>query len=98
MYVKIHRAYRTVVAVCDNDLIGNTFSEGIKEIKIHEHFFKGESLSKEQVIDVLKEMLKEDATFNFVGKESVECGILAHAVSKEGVMHIQKIPVALGLM
>jgi hypothetical protein len=98
MQIKIHEAYRTIVAVCDSDLIGKVFSEGIKQIQVKENFFKGEEKSKEEIIEIMKEMDKEDATFNIVGKESVECALKAKIISKEGIIHIDKIPLALVLM
>ncbi len=98
MQVKIHEAYRKILALCDTNLIGKTFSEGIKQIHIKENFFKGEEKNKEEVLEILKEMEKEDATFNIVGKESVECSIEAGIISKNGIIRINGIPIALGLM
>jgi len=98
MLVKIHEAYRKIVALCDSELIGKTFTEGIRQIKITENFFKGEEKNKEEVIDILKDMEKEDATFNIVGKNSVECGLIARVISKDGIIMIDNVPVALILM
>lgn len=98
MFVKIHNAYRRVVALCDSELIGKTFTENIKQIKVTENFFKGEEKNKQEVIEILKDMENEDATFNIVGKNSVECGLNAGIISKDGIMTIENIPVALVLM
>ena len=98
MQVKIHEAYRKIVAVCDSDLIGKTFSEGKRQIELHPHFFQGEEKSHEEVLEILNDMDKEDATFNLVGKESVECALKANIISKEGIIHIDNVPVALVLM
>ena len=98
MQIKIHEAYRKVVALCDSDLIGKTFSEGNKQIDIQPNFFKGDEKSKEEIVEILKDLEKEDATFNIVGKESVECALKAKIISKEGIIHINKIPIALVLM
>ena len=46
MQIKIHEAYRKVVALADTDLIGKTFEEGIKQIKINPFFFEGKEKSK----------------------------------------------------
>jgi hypothetical protein len=40
MQIKIHEAYRKIVALADSDLIGKTFTEGIKEINLHPNFFQ----------------------------------------------------------
>ena len=97
MHIKIHESYRTIVAVCDSDLIGKTFEEGIKQIKIRPHFFKGEEKNKKEVYKILQDLNKEDATFNIVGKEAVETALEAGIIEKHGIMTIQDIPIALGL-
>ena len=98
MQIKIHEAYRKIVALCDSDLIGKTFSEGKKQIEIKSNFFQGEEKNKEEIIEILKDLEKEDATFNIIGKESVECALEARIISKEGIITIDKVPVALVLM
>lgn len=98
MQIKIHEAYRTIVALCDSDLIGKTFEEGIRQIEIRPNFFQGEEKNKVEILEILKDLEKEDATFNIVGKESVECALQAGIISKDGIMMIDKIPVALVLM
>ena len=74
MQIKIHKAYRTIVTVCDSNLIGKTFEQGIKQIEIRENFFKGDEKNKHEVIEILKQMDKEDATFNLVGNEYILIG------------------------
>ena len=98
MQIKIHEAYRTIVAVCDSDLIGKKFEQGIMQIELKPFFFQGEEKNQEELLEILKDACKEDATFNIVGKESVEAAIKAGVIKKEGVIKIQNIPVALVLM
>jgi hypothetical protein len=98
MQVKIHEAYRTIVVLCDTELIGKYFSEGIMQIDIKENFFKGEEKNFKETVELLKDMEKEDATFNIVGKESIKAALEAKIISKEGITNIQGIPVALVLM
>jgi uncharacterized protein len=97
MYLKIHEAYRTIIAVADENLIGKTFEEGIKQIEIKPNFFKGEKIESDELIKTLKDFDKEDATFNIVGNQSIECAIKAGIISKEGIIKIDTIPIALGL-
>ena len=40
MLIKIHRAYRDVVAICDSELIGKRFEEGKFQLEIKEDFFR----------------------------------------------------------
>jgi len=98
MQIKIHKSYRTIVALSDTDLLGKTLEEGIKQIEVKPTFFQGEEKTKEEVIEILKDMQKEDATFNIVGKESVECALKAGIISKEGIIMIDNVPVALVLL
>ena len=86
-----------MVALADSELIGRTFEEGIKRIEIKSEFFKGEEKTKIEIIKILKDMNKEDAIFNIVGKNSIESAIEAGIINKNGIMQIQNIPIALGL-
>jgi hypothetical protein len=98
MQLKIHEAYRKIVALVDTNLIGKTFSEGIKQIEIKPSFFQGEEKSKKDILKILKDMEKEDATFNIVGKEAVETALEARIISENGIIEIDGIPIALSLM
>jgi hypothetical protein len=98
MKIKIHEAYRTIVALADSDLIGKKFTEGIRQIEIKPYFFDGEEKNYSEVLEILKDMEKEDATFNIVGSESIEVALDAGVISKEGIFTIDNVPVALVLM
>jgi len=98
MQIKIHESYRKIVALADTNLIGKTFEQGIKQIEIKPGFFQGEEKNKEEIIEILKDMQKEDATFNIVGKESVECALEAEIIKKQGIIMIDNIPIALVLL
>ena len=98
MQLKIHEAYRKIIALADTNLIGKTFSEGIKQIEVKPNFFQGQEKNKKEVLKILKDMEKEDATFNIVGKESIETALEARIISKNGIIEIDGVPIALGLM
>jgi len=98
MLIKIHKSYRDVVAICDSELIGKTFEEGQKILEIRESFYKGEEKPEEEVIRLMREFNKEDATFNIVGEKSVNAAIKAEIISKEGIKKVRGIPFALVLM
>ena len=97
MFVKVHKSYRSVVAVCDSDLVGKTFEEGKFQLEVKESFFKGEEVQKDRVIFLMKKMLMEDATFNIVGEDSIDAAIKAEIISEDSVGEIQGIPFALVL-
>ena len=97
MRIKIHESYRIIIALADSNLIGKTFEEDIKQIEVRENFFKGEEKEYDEVLELLRGFDREDATFNIVGEESVKCAIEAGIISKEGIMRIDNVPIALGL-
>ena len=98
MQVKIHESYRKIVAVSDSDLVGQKFEEGNRQIDVRPNFYRGEERTKKEVVKILKDMQKEDATFNIVGEESVEAALEAGVISESGVIKINSIPIALVLM
>jgi hypothetical protein len=98
MLVKIHKSYRNVVAICDSNLLGKTFEEGQKQIKISENFFKGEEKNEKDVFKVIEDAAAEDYTFNIVGEQSVNLALKAGIIRPEGVIKIQGIPIALVLL
>ena len=131
MLVNIIKSYREVVAICDSELLGKCFEEGIFQLDIKESFYKGEQKAgnflttnkggetnsssypkghkgksqikgekktEQEVIQIIKDMKSEDATFNIVGEKSVNCAVKAGLISKDSIKTIQGIPFALVLM
>jgi len=98
MFIKIHKAYRDVVAICDSNLIGKKFEDGSRQLEVKEKFFKGEEKTEKEVIKLIERLSESDATFNIVGKSSCEAAIKAGIVSKEEIKTIKKIPFALVLL
>ncbi len=98
MLVKIIRSHRDIVAICDSELIGKKFEEGTFQLDVKESFYKGEELSEEEASVIIKKMVREDATFNIVGKESVALAIKQGIVLEEGVKKIQGIPFTMILL
>ena len=95
MYVRIHKSYRNVVAVCDLELVGKRFEEGKFQLDVKENFYKGEKLSESEIISEMKRMFREDATFNIVGAKSVNAAIKAEIISEDAVGEIAGIPFAM---
>ena len=98
MQIKIHDSYRKIIALADTDLVGKTFEQGIRQIKITTNFFKGKEKNKQEIIKILKDMQKEDATFNIVGKKSIQAALEAGIIDKQGIIEIDQIPIALVLL
>jgi hypothetical protein len=98
MLVNIIKSYRDVVAICDKELLGKKFEEGNYQLDVKENFFSGKECSEKEVIEIIKKMLEEDATFNIIGKESIELALKTDIIEKEGIKEIQGIPFALVLL
>ena len=98
MYINIIKSYRDVVAVCDSELLGQKFEENQFQLDVKESFFKGEKFSEEKIIEILKDMKKEDATFNLIGERTVDIAIKAGVVSEKNVGKIKEVPYALILL
>lgn len=96
--VKIHKSLRICVAICDSNLIGKKFEEGKKQLDIRETFYKGEELNKEDLINLIKNQMKEDATFNIVGEQSIQVALESGLINKEAIGKIKNIPFALTLL
>jgi len=98
MLIKIHKGYRKTIALSDKNLLNQTFTEDNKEITLHPPFFEGEEINKEKAIETLQDLQKEDATFNIVGKESIQTAIKAGIIKQEGILTIDNVPIALVLL
>lgn len=98
MYIKIHRSYRNVVAMCDADLIGKKFEEGKRQLDCRENFYKGEKVTKEEAIRILQKESDEDGAFNIVGEKSIQAAIEAGLITKNDFAKVQEIPFTLILL
>ena len=98
MFVNVIKTYRDIVAICDSELLGKRFEEGKFQLDVKESFYKGQETSLKEVIEIIKNMSSDDATFNIVGKESVRAAVKAGIISEESIGKIQGIPFALVLI
>jgi hypothetical protein len=78
----------SIIAVCDEELIGKEFHEKGITLDISDIFYKGELVSKTGVI----EALSHATIANLVGKRSVECAIKNGFIYRENVMKIGGVP------
>jgi len=95
--IKCHKSYREVVAVCDAKLLGKKFLEGKRMLDLTGQFFDGEKFSVEEALEKIKFYIREDATFNIVGEDSVALCLKFGIIAKAGVMNVDGIPFALVL-
>lgn len=95
MFVKVHESYRNVIAICDENLIGESFEEGKMQLDVKENFYMGEKRTGDEVKKIIEDGRIEDTTFNIVGKESVNLALELNIVNRDGIKTVQGIPVAL---
>ncbi len=101
MYINVIESYRTVVAICDKEILGKRFEEGIKQLHVKESFYKGEEgkiVEEEELIRLIKSYNMEDATFNIVGKKAIEAAIKAKLINENSIATIDGIPYTLILI
>ena len=74
-----------LVAVCDEDLLGETFEEGNVSLTVTEEFYGGESVDADAVVD----SLARATVANIVGRESVELAIEEGFVDEANVLEVE---------
>lgn len=89
MYIKIHKNYdRSVIAICDKELVGKKFSEGKLYLDVSERFYKGEEKSEEEI----EKILNEACNVNFVGEKSIKLGVKMGLIQQENIITIKEVP------
>ena len=89
VYVKsVRRGRDTVVAVCDEDILGKTLEGGRVPFTVSEGFYKGVLGEVEEALDAMKQ-----ATIcNLVGKNIVEAAIERKMVHERAVIYFGDVP------
>jgi len=96
--LKVHESYRWVVAVCDKDIFGKKMVDGKRALDVSGEFFNGKLMTDEEIEKEIIRCNYEDATFNFVGENSVRIAKTLGIVKDEGVVMIEGVPFALVLL
>ena len=82
-----HRGPETLVAACDEELLGKTFRERGLKIEVSS-FYEGDVVTEDQLLAHLRL-----ATIgNFVGKETVEAVTKGGFVAEDGILWIDGVP------
>jgi hypothetical protein len=89
MIVKIHkREDRTVLAVCDTELVGQKYVDGDRQLDLTSDFYKGEERSDQEVGD----LIRNADIVNLVGKNAVKLGLQEEVITQDHVVVIAGIP------
>ena len=95
LFVKVHKSYRNVVAICDSNILGKKFEEGKRQLDIRESFYRGEEVDIKKAIEIMKLQKREDATFNIVGNFSVKTALEVGIIEEGNVGEVAGIKFAL---
>ncbi|PSP56700.1 DUF424 domain-containing protein [Halobacteriales archaeon QS_1_67_19] len=74
-----------LVAVCDEDVLGETFEDGDVSLTVSEEFYGGEPADEQTVVDTLARA----SVANIVGTEAVELAIREGFVEEANVLDIE---------
>lgn len=96
--VKIHRSHRTVVAICDSDIIGKKFEDEKRQLDLRDNFYKEQEVDEKQLRKIMQMQMREDATFNVVGKNSIKIALEESVFAEGTTSEIAGIPFALKLI
>jgi len=90
MIAKVHKTPegRKVIAICDNELIGQKFEEGKLQLDLSSSFYKGEETSEEDI----KNLIKEPCIINVVGEKSMELMAKLGLTDNSDTIKIKGIP------
>ncbi|MBI5065121.1 DUF424 family protein [Candidatus Woesearchaeota archaeon] len=89
MLVKIHKLNnRTLVAVCDEDLLGRAFEEKNAFLDIKRSFYEGEKRSEVEIGD----LMRNADMINVVGNKSIKLALEEELITKEEIKEVQGIP------
>lgn len=98
MIVKIHKSYRDVVSICDSELLGKFFEENNFQLDIKESFYSGEEKEEEEIATLIRNLSREDATFNIVGEKSINLALKENIINPESIKTINNIPFSMVLV
>ncbi|MBR9699997.1 DUF424 family protein [Candidatus Woesearchaeota archaeon] len=89
MIVKKHiSGGKTVLAVCDSEILGKKFEEKGLQLDLSAGFYKGEEMSEEN----LRNQLADTYALNIVGVKSIDFFLKEGLANKEHLLVIEGIP------
>jgi hypothetical protein len=89
VFLKVFKGARhTLVAVCDSDLLGETFRQGKLKLKVKADFYRGSEVSVAEALHAVDEA----DIVNLVGKQIVEAAIKEGYADPSAIIHIAGIP------
>ncbi len=91
LIAKIHKKEdRTVIAVCDNSLVGTRIEDGTALLDLDSDFYKGEEYDEKTVGDLMR---NADAV-NLVGPVAVRIGVEEGIIDEKNIKKLKAVPYA----
>lgn len=88
LLVKVHKKeHRTIISVCDKNLIGKLLEEKNRQLDLRGEFYKGEERTQEEIGDLMR---NADGV-NLVGEEAVKLGLQEGVITEDNVIIIDKV-------
>lgn len=89
VYMKIHRVRgEVIVAVCDAELLGRSFQEGLLRLDVSEEFYGGLLVP----ISIALEEVNRATIANLVGRDIVNAAVERGLVHEDAVIFIKGVP------
>ena len=89
IYLKINKTEQNeIIALCDSNLIGKSFSEKDLNLDVNERFYKGDVLDEDKIVKILM----NSRNINIVGEEAMRLAVKHNIVEKENIIKIKNIP------
>ncbi|AJF62509.1 MAG: hypothetical protein QT11_C0001G0360 [archaeon GW2011_AR20] len=89
IYLKINKTEQNeIIALCDSNLIGKSFSEKDLNLDVNERFYKGDVLDEDKIVKILMNA----RNINIVGEEAMRLAVKHNIVEKENIIKIKNIP------
>jgi len=89
MIVKVHKKNeKTVVAVCDTDLLGKKFVKGNLQLDLTSDFYKGTEMDEKEAGD----LVRNADIVNLVGRNSIKLGMQEGIIEKDRILEVNGIP------
>ena len=95
LVVKVHsKDGKTLVAVCDKDLLGSVFEEGDHILDLSGDFYDGDEMSEEEAGD----LIRNADIVNLVGVNAVKVGVDDDIIDEDAVQTVEGVPYAIGIV
>jgi hypothetical protein len=87
--MKLKKAGRNVLlAICDCEILGKTFCEGMITFHVKEEFYKGARVN----VDEAMSMIENSTIVNMIGKNVVKKAVEKGYVHPEAILDIEGVP------